>query len=118
MSVTSIGKYDFPARDVRENFPNPLLYIGWEDHLLFSSPITLPLPETMLFGDLVTHVLPGVYGTHPDFSRIDWNTVQWFNSGQTWSPDPAKSLKDNGLAHKSIIRFRTPGLTGINGSFS
>ena len=31
MSVTAIGTYDFPMKDVRENFPAPLLYIGWED---------------------------------------------------------------------------------------
>ena len=39
-------------------------------------------------------------------------------SGQPWQPDPAKSLADNGLQHKDAIRFRTPGLTGIKGSFS
>jgi phenol hydroxylase P4 protein len=44
--------------------------------------------------------------------------VQWFKSGQPWTPDPAKSLEGNGLGHKDVIRFRTPGLTGIQGSFS
>ena len=37
-------------------------------------------------------------------------------SGQAWTPDPAKSLADNGLKHKDVIRFRTPGLEGIKGS--
>ena len=63
-------------------------------------------------------MLPGVYGAHPDFERIDWDTVEWFKSGQAWKPDPAKSLEANGLKHKDAIRFRTPGLTGIQGSFS
>ena len=31
-------------------------------------------------------------------------------------PDPAKSLAENGLTHKDVIRFRTPGLHGLNGS--
>jgi phenol hydroxylase P4 protein len=44
--------------------------------------------------------------------------VQWFDSGEPFQPDPSKSLADNGLVHKSVIRFRTPGLTGIGGSFS
>lgn len=118
MSVTAISKYDFPVRDVRENFPNPLLYVGWEDHLLFCSPVTLPLPEDTLFGDLIEKVLPEIYDAHPDFKQINWDTVQWFNSGQPWFPDTKKSLKENGLGHKSVIRFRTPGLTGIKGSFS
>ncbi|MBY0454356.1 MAG: phenol hydroxylase subunit P4 [Burkholderiaceae bacterium] len=118
MSVTALKPYDFPAKDVRANFPAPLLYIGWEDHLLFCAPVALPLPPEMPFGALGQAVLPGVYGYHPDFAKIDWNTVEWFKSGQAWTPDPAQSLQDNGLKHKDVIRFRTPGLTGIAGSFS
>jgi phenol/toluene 2-monooxygenase (NADH) P4/A4 len=117
MSVVALGSYSFPARDVRQNFPAPLLYIGWEDHLMICAPVCLPLPPDMPFGALATAVLPGVYGWHPDFGQIDWSAVQWFRSGQPWSPDPALSLADNGLGHKDAIRFRTPGLTGINGSF-
>lgn len=118
MSVAAVKEYDFPPKDVRENFPAPLLYIGWEDHLLFCAPFCLPLPPDMPFGVLPTVVLPGVFGWHPDFQKIDWGQVQWFKSGQPWQPDPAKSLADNGLAHKDVIRFRTPGLNGIKGSCS
>ena len=118
MSVTAVETYDFPARDVRGNFPAPLLYIGWEEHHLICSPVCLPLPPDMPFGALAEAVLPGVYGFHPDFAKIDWSQVQWFKSGQAWTPDPAKSLADNGLGHKDVIRFRTPGLTGIAGSYS
>ncbi len=118
MSVVAIKPYRFPATDVRENFPAPLLFIGWEDHLMFTSPVCLPLPPDMPFGAIGTAVLPGVYGYHPDFAKIDWASTQWFKSGEPWSPDPAKSLADNGLKHKDVIRFRTPGLTGIDGSFS
>jgi len=110
--------YEFPMRDVRENFPAPLLYIAWDEHLMFPSPFCLPLPPDTPFGALATAVLPGIYGYHPDFARIDWATVQWLKSGQPWTPDPAKSLADNGLRHKDVIRFRTPGLHGIKGSFS
>ena len=118
MSVVALEPYAFPARDRRENFPAPLLYIGWEDHLMFASPVCLPLPPDTPFGALAQGVLPGVYGEHPDFARIDWTQVEWFKSGQPWTPDPAKSLQANGLQHKDAIRFRTPGLSGIQGSFS
>ena len=118
MSVVALERSEIPARDMRENFPAPLLYIGWEDHLMFCAPFCLPLPPDTPFGALATAVLPGIYGEHPDFAKIDWNTVQWLKSGQPWTPDPAKSLADNGLVHKDAIRFRTPGLTGIQGSFS
>lgn len=118
MSVAAVKPYRFPPQDTRDKFPAPLLYIGWEDHLLFCAPHCLPLPPDMPFGALATEVLPGVYGYHPDFAKIDWTKVQWFKSGKPWKPDPAKSLADNGLKHKDVIRFRTPGLTGIKGCFS
>jgi len=116
MSTVALQPYDFPAKDVRGNFPAPLLYIGWEDHLMFCAPFCLPLPPDMPFGALATQVLPGVFGAHPDFARIDWSRAEWLKSGQPWTPDPAKSLADNGLGHKDVIRLRTPGLTGIAGS--
>jgi len=53
MSVVAIAPYEFTPRDVRENFPAPLLYIGWEDHLLFCAPFAFPFPPTMRFGDVV-----------------------------------------------------------------
>lgn len=118
MSVVAVKPYNFPAKDVREKFPAPLLYIGWEDHLLICAPVALPLPPETPFGALAQAVLPGVYGYHPDFAKIDWSKVEWFKSGQPWTPDPAKSLQKNGLKHKDVIRFRTPGLTGIAGTCS
>ena len=72
MSVVALAPYSFPAADARENFPAPLLYIGWEDHLFFCSPFCLPLPPDMPFGAIAEAVLPGIYGYHPDFAKIDW----------------------------------------------
>lgn len=116
MSVVALKPYTFAGKDARENFPVPLMYIGWDEHLMFSAPLCLPLPPDTLFGSLPATVLPGVYGYHPDFARIDWSKVEWFKSGKPWKPDPAKSLVDNGLTHKDLIRFRTPGLSGLGGS--
>jgi phenol hydroxylase P4 protein len=118
MSVVALEPYSFPAADARENFPAPLIYIGWEDHLLFCAPVCLPLPPDMPFGAIAEAVLPGIYGYHPDFAKIDWTKAEWFKSGQPWQPDLAKSLAENGLQHKDAIRFRTPELTGIKGSCS
>ena len=118
MTVVALKPYSFPPKDSVDKFPAPLLYIGWEDHLLFSAPHCLPLPPDMPFGALAENVLPGVYGYHPDFAKIDWSKVEWLKSGQPFKPDASKSLADNGLGHKDVIRFRTPGLTGIDGSCS
>ena len=79
-------------------------------------PVALPLPPDTPFGALGAAVLPGTYGYHPDFAKIDWTKVEWTKSGKPWTPDPAKSLAENGLKHQDVIRFRTPGLSGLNGS--
>ncbi|QID17632.1 phenol hydroxylase [Nitrogeniibacter mangrovi] len=119
MAVAAVKEYTFESADRLENFHgNQLLFVGWEDHLLFCAPFALAMPPTTLFGDLVGKMLPGAFGYHPDFAKIDWNTVEWFKSGEPWQPQMDASLADNGLGHKAVIRFRTPGLTGIKGSCS
>lgn len=111
--------YAGPVQDTEDKFHgNRLLYICWDEHLLFCAPVALPLPPAMPFGALLSQVLPGVYGSHPDFARLDWASVQWAHGGAPFKPDPGKSLADNGLVHKSLIRFRAPGLRGIGGSCS
>jgi phenol/toluene 2-monooxygenase (NADH) P4/A4 len=119
MTVAAIKEYTGRARDAVENFHgNQLLFVGWEDHLLFCSPFAFPFPPTMRFGDIVEKVLPGAFGYHPDWARIDWSKVEWIRSGVPWVPSFKHSLAENGLGHKDAIRFRTPGLTGIKGSCS
>ena len=111
--------YAGPVQDTEDKFGgNRLLYINWDGHMMFCSPVCLPVPPDMPFSALVDDVLPGIYGAHPDFARIDWSAAQWEHGGQPWRPDPAKSLADNGLVHKSALRLRTPGLEGIGGSHS
>ncbi|MCP3022967.1 phenol hydroxylase subunit P4 [Cupriavidus basilensis] len=119
MSVVSIGPYTFEPADREAVFHgNRLLYIGWDRHLLFCAPHCLPLPPSMRLRDVVENVLPGVYGYHPDFARIDWSRVEWLRGGEPWQPDLDRTLEENGLGHKAVIRFRTPGLDGIGGSGS
>jgi phenol/toluene 2-monooxygenase (NADH) P4/A4 len=118
MSVAALGPYDFPVRDTVEKFVAPLLYIGWEDHLMFCAPVCLPVGSYLSLTSLIRDVLPGVYGEHPDFAKIDWVRAEWSKSGRPWRPEFDKSLRDNGIRHKDVIRFRTPGLTGIGGSCS
>lgn len=119
MSVAAIGNYDFPAKDRVENFHgNQVVYVCWDDHLMFSAPLTFPLPPAMPFGDLVNGLLPTFYGMHPDFKQIDWDGVNWSLDQVAFKPDLSKSLTENGVGHKSVIRFQTPGLNGYKGSSS
>lgn len=120
MSVVAIKPgYTGEIKDRVENFHGQqLLYIGWEDHLMYCAPLCIPVPPDLPFGALTAEIIPSLYPAHPDTAKIDWNAVEWFSSGQPFTPDLAKSLADNGLGHKAALRFRTPGLTGLNGSCS
>ncbi|HJV80221.1 phenol hydroxylase subunit P4 [Noviherbaspirillum sp.] len=119
MSVVAVKPYIGEVKDSVDKFHGAqLLYVGWEDHLMFCAPFAFPFAPTMRFSDVVEHAFPGAFGEHPEFARIDWSKAEWFKSGQPWKPDADKSLAENGLKHKDVIRFRTPGLTGIKGSCS
>ena len=93
-----------------------LINICWEKHTMFGWPMCMPIAPNTPFGALIQNVLPMIFGEHPDFAKIDWNTVQWSTSKGPFTPDPAKSLAEHGIRHKQQIRFRTPGLDGYNGA--
>ncbi|GAB2182454.1 phenol hydroxylase subunit P4 [Denitratisoma sp. agr-D3] len=119
MSVKAIKEYVGVVKDRQENFHGAqLLYVGWDHHLMFCAPFCFPFPPTMRFGDMVDKAFPPAFGYHPDFNRIDWSKVQWLKSGKPWMPDFTQSLAENGLRHKDVLRFKTPGLDGIKGSCS
>lgn len=117
MAVRAIEPgYHGTVKDVEENFHGQmLLNIGWDQHLMFTAAHCIPLPPDMPFGALVAQVLPTIFGAHPDFARIDWARAQWRRDGEAFQPDPARSLRDNGLGHKSLLGLRTPGLEGLYG---
>ena len=82
------------------------------------APFALLFPPETPFQAVIDGALPGAYSYHPDFAKIDWSQVEWFKSGEPWQPKFDQSLTANGLGHKAVVRFRTPGLTGIEGSCS
>ncbi len=121
MSVQALkAGYTGEVKDRVELFHgNHVTYIGWDQHSMIAAPIALPLPPGMPFGDLIDKVLPTTaFAAHPDWPKIDWPKVEWLRSSEPFKPDMKKSLAENGLGHKSLIRFRTPGLVGIAGSRS
>ena len=109
--------YHGDMKDTQDKFHgNQLINILWDQHLMFGWPMCVPVAPEMPFGAVVEKVIPQIFSAHPDFAKIDWNTVTWRYQGKPFTPDPAKSIKDNGLKHKATIAFTTPGLTGVGGS--
>lgn len=116
MSTVALGSYVFGPRDTVEKFPAPLLYISWDEHMMFPAALALPMPPSTTFEQLIAGVLPQLYGQHPDLTRVDWSRAQWFRGHEVFTPRMKGSLQDHGFKHKSVLRFRTPGLEGIRGS--
>jgi phenol hydroxylase P4 protein len=117
MSVVALDKYEFESSDALHRYKGKqLLYVNWEKHRMFSRPFVVALDPETPFSVLIDKYITEGYNYHPDFARIDWSSVIWQNSNTVFKPDPAKSLKDNGIGHKDLIRFTTPGLDGINGT--
>lgn len=120
MAVAAIvPDYTGERRDRVENFHGKqLVYVGWDNHLMFCSAVAFAMPPETLFSTLQDETIPGAFSLHPDFAEIEWDTVQWHLNGESFNPERDKSLAEQGVDHKSIIRFATPGLDGIQGSGS
>lgn len=121
MAVTALEPgYVGVVRDRVENFNGKqLLFVGWEDHLMFASPIALLVDGDMTFADLVNgEFQKSTFIQHPDWQRIDWDAVKWYRSDEEFSPASNSSLKENKLGHKAMLRFKTPGLNGVANSFN
>ena len=123
MSVTALDNSEYAKniefRDALKNFHgNMLVYVHWEEHLSFCAALAFPLPPGMPFGAMVDAVIAPSYAAHPDAAAIDWSKVRWSIDGKTVTPDLAATLEANGLRHKSLVRFWTPGLGGWAGSAS
>lgn len=117
MSVVALKEYKGEVRDSVDHFHgNQLVYVHWEKHLSFCAPLAFPLPPGMPFGAITSDVVGPIYGLHPDWAKIDWSKASWTLDGKKFTPDPAKSLADNGIGHKSVLRLTTPGLSGPGGS--
>lgn len=98
------------------NAAQPVLYVAWDEHMMFCAPLAVTVDPGMHFARLVSDLLPTLYGEHPDFAHVDWPKVQWFRDSQLFTPQPSGTLADHGFAHQSVLRWRTPGLEGIRGS--
>lgn len=123
MSLRALNNADYEKQivvpDVRQNFHgNLVVYVHWEEHLSFCAALAFPLPPAMPFGTLVSDVVAPAYAAHPDAAKIDWSKVEWMIDGEKRAPDFGASLEANGIGHKSLIRFWTPGLHGWKGSAS
>ncbi|GAA6142850.1 phenol hydroxylase subunit P4 [Hydrogenophaga sp. 5NK40-0174] len=109
--------YHGDMKDTQDKFNgNQIINISWDKHLMYATPMCIPVPIAMPFGALVEQVLPGLFGQHPQFGQIDWTQTKWLRSDEPFEPAMDKSLEENGLGHKAFIRFQTPDQPGLAGA--
>ncbi|WP_372833605.1 phenol hydroxylase subunit P4 [Pontibacterium sp.] len=118
MAVKAITPdYKGEVLDKFENFHgNQVVYVGWDHHLMFCAPFAYPVPPEMTFETLRSEVMAEAFSLHPEYAQIDWDKASWMLDGETFTPQADVALKDQGVGHKSVLRFSTPDLKGYQGA--
>ncbi|WP_136680345.1 phenol hydroxylase subunit P4 [Neptunomonas sp. XY-337] len=109
--------YRGEMKDQFANFHgNQVVYVGWDHHLMFCAAFAYPLPPEMPFGALLSEVMPDAFGQHPEWEQIDWSKTEWLLDGKPFQPQPDLPMNQQGIGHKSLLRFHTPELKGFQGA--
>lgn len=119
MSVQSLKPgYVGEVRDPQEKFHGQtLLFVYWEDHLLFCAPAAILVNPGDSPAQLVEQ-LKQALGYDPIAAELTLDNIDWYRSldytsDERWQIDANKSLAENGLTHKTAIRMRTPSLGDV-----
>src|SRR5690554_2811696 len=116
MSVVSRKEYIGVPRDRVENFNgNQLVYVGWDNHLLFASAFVLFVSPETVFRDMVQNNVIPLINADPDAEKMDWDSVTWLKVNQPWTSNWDETLAANGIGDKMLLRFKTPSLNSICG---
>jgi len=110
MAVTSTKPYIGVARDTVANFNGKqIVYVYWEQHLLFSTPYLTVVEPGMRFADFLANVVKPLMQPDPDAAKVDLTQVEWTSGKKAFKPDLNATLAENGIGHKTQLCFRTPG---------
>lgn len=110
MSVIALEPgYGGILRDRLEDFNGvQLLFIEWADHPLIACPITVPVPPTTRFGELIEGALAqSVLGQQPDWPTVDWSRAIWRMNDAPFVPDMRQTLAEQGVTHKAFLTLTT-----------
>jgi phenol hydroxylase P4 protein len=114
MAVKAISEYTAIPNDLVENFNGmQLLYIQWQNHLMFCAPFALLVsPDATLPDVFASHIQPAIV-PHPEGIKVKYDDIQWMLNGEPFKPNSIDSLLSQGMDHKSMLIMTTPGLNGL-----
>ena len=110
MSIIALEPgYGGIVRDRLEDFNGvQLLFLEWADHPLIGCSITVPVPPTTSFGDLIAGALAqSVFGQQPDWPTVDWSRAIWRMNDAPFVPDMRQTLAEQGVTHKAFLTLTT-----------
>ena len=105
MATVAISEYKFPSRSRQELYGDyQLVHIWWKGNPYFVAASCFRFPKAMPWGALMD-VLKGFFAADPDFVPDSLDTATWVIDDKVVTPDPAASLEENGVGHKSLVQF-------------
>ncbi|NLT29984.1 MAG: phenol hydroxylase [Propionibacterium sp.] len=100
--IKSLGTYEFPSRSRQELYGDDILVnVLRRDSMFFCSAAMFRAPKAMKWSDFVENMVMPYVTSDPDFDagkEITWQLVD-----EDFTPDPEKSLAENGVQHKHTI---------------
>lgn len=114
MTLTSTKPYVGVPQDTVAKFNGKqIVYVYWEQHLLFATPYLTVAEPGMRFGDYLANVIKPLMQPDPDAAAVDLGKVEWRMGKQAFQPDFNASLADNGIVHKTQLCFRSSGSNSL-----
>lgn len=100
--IKSLGKYEFPSKSRQELYGDDiLLHLIRKDTMFFCAPATFRAPKAMKWSEFLEGMALPFLTSDPDFDKS--KDLSWTLVGEAFTPDPDKSLEENGIQHKNAI---------------
>lgn len=106
MAVKALYDYDFPSKDRIENFgDDQLVYVNWDGNPLLCSAAAFRAPQAMPFGAFLSEIVVPWASSDPAFDPA--SITGWRLFDDPIEPTEDASLRDLGIGHKALLKFRT-----------
>lgn len=114
MPVKAIqSQYQFEPLDLQKHYGDQLLiYVGWDHHTLYCAAHAMLVSPQQSFAELIQTQIQAGFHQHPEFEKIQWDQTIFQLNGEALAVDMNQTLEQLGFDHKSLLRFKTPELTG------